>query len=133
MSEFDGQRDRLPTILVVEDDPAARMALEDIFEALGYRCLAAHDGREALAHFTAHAGQVDLVLSDMKMPGMSGVDLYRQLKELDPNVRLVLTTGYSLEHEAAALRALGILGWIQKPLSIDRLAETLRDVLATPD
>lgn len=119
------------TILVVEDDRIARMALEEIFDLLGYRSLVAANGEEALDLYTRHATEIGLVLSDMKMPRMSGLELYQKLKALDPDIKMVLSTGFS-EQEQDAREAEGIKAWIQKPYSLDRLMDVVQRVLDGP-
>ncbi|HXF64162.1 MAG TPA: response regulator [Caldilineaceae bacterium] len=119
------------TILVVEDDRIARMALEEIFDLLGYRSLMAANGEEALALYTRHAAEIGLVLSDMKMPRMSGLELYQKLKALNPNIKMVLSTGFS-EQERSVPEAEGIRAWIQKPYSLDRLMDVVQRILDSP-
>jgi len=119
------------TILIVEDDRVARMALEEIFDLLGYRSLVAASGEEALDLYTRHAPEIGLVLSDMKMPRMNGLELYQKLKAIDPDIKMVLSTGFS-EQEQGTHEAEGIKAWIQKPYSIDRLMDVVQRVLDNP-
>ncbi|RIK53235.1 MAG: hypothetical protein DCC57_08640 [Chloroflexi bacterium] len=124
-----GDADVLKTILVVEDDRVARSALEDIFDLLGYRSLLAQDGEEALRLYTEHAGTIDLVLSDLRMPKMDGIELARRLTALDPQVKVVLSTGYASEDQRQALTGAKIDGWIQKPYSLEQLTALLDQLL----
>jgi CheY-like chemotaxis protein len=111
------------TILVVEDNASARMALEALLEVLGFRVLAAGDGDEAQAIFAAQAERIDLLITDMLLPRINGPELYDLLKQQKPDLRCVLMSGYQLADESERLRAHGIEHWLQKPF-------TMRDVMA---
>lgn len=116
------------TILVVEDDPAMRSALCEMLAGLNYRILSAKNGKEALEIYRSQ-GPVDLVLSDLVMPEMGGVALYEELSRQDPNLRMVVMTGYPLAEGGRELLEQGIFAWVQKPLNLQALAQTLRSAL----
>ena len=117
------------TILLVEDHEATRDAIDDTLELLGYNVLLAGTGREALALFEENQESVDLVLSDMVMPEMGGVDLYHNLIARDSGVKMVVMTGYPLEDQGRSLLEQGIVDWLHKPFSPDVLGGKLREVL----
>lgn len=117
------------TILVVEDDQATLDALRQILEAMNYRVLTASNGKEALTHFDENPGNIDLVLSDLVMPQMGGVALYRELKEKGLETKIMLMTGYPLGSGTRELLDHESVTWIQKPLVSQNLAESIRDVL----
>jgi two-component system, cell cycle sensor histidine kinase and response regulator CckA len=104
----------------------------EILEALGYEVLTARSGPEALEVFKTNKGQVDIVVLDMIMPGMGGGDAYDQLREIEPNVKVLLSTGYSLRGEASEILKRGCNGFIQKPFNIKMLSQKLREILDTP-
>jgi PAS domain S-box-containing protein len=114
------------TILVVEDDATTRQAISVILEDLGYRVLAAANGREALALLSS---EVVLVLSDVVMPEMGGVALHTALKEKHPEVKMVVITGYPMTDGDQTLLEQGITAWIKKPFSIDEIAQVVREAL----
>ena len=118
------------TILVVEDNSAARGALEAIMEALGYQVILAADGEQALAYFRAHPQAIDLVVSDLILPKMNGPELYAALKLERPDLKILIMSGYPLEDESEHLRQQGITHWIQKPFSMTELAQEIRTALA---
>ena len=89
----------------------------------------AANGQEALAVYYAHWGEIALVLTDMMMPKMGGQALHETLRQIDPAVRTVLVSGYNLEDNARGLEAQGISGWVQKPLSLQALAQVVRQTL----
>jgi CheY-like chemotaxis protein len=125
------ERKELPrgteTVLLVDDEPGVRQAVAQMLEYLGYRVLVAPGGKEALERYDAAA--VDLVLLDMTMPGMDGGKTFERLRALNPTVKVVLASGYSRQGRVKEIAARGCKGFIQKPYSLEVLAETLRAVL----
>jgi len=116
-------------VLLVEDDVGTRQAMADILEMLNYRVRAAGDGVEGLALFKEHAGEIALVISDMVMPEMGGMRLYRQLKAIRPDVRVILVTGYPLEEEDRTLLEDGMVTWVQKPFTPEQIGRAIREGL----
>ena|SRR2546425_1776175 len=115
-----------PRVLVVEDDPPIRQFLRDCLEiVMDCRVTTATDGSEALA--CLHASAFDLVLSDLHMPGITGLELIARLRILNPNVPAVLITG-SLDQPARTPGALLLV----KPVTVDTLCATVRTALAQP-
>ena len=119
------------TILVVEDNAATAQAVADTLESLDYSVLSAKNGREALELYQSARVRVHLVFTDLVMPEMGGMQLYRALRELNPNVKVVLTTGYPLGTGTKELLGEGNLSWIQKPYNSDVLAQCLRKALGS--
>jgi CheY-like chemotaxis protein len=118
------------TILLVEDNPTARAALSDLLDVLGYGVLDAANGRAALRVLETHADTVDLVLSDLALPGMGGVELAGAVRALRPGLPLLLVTGYSLAGREEELAASGVAGWLQKPFTLDQLAGKIAEVVS---
>lgn len=119
-------------ILVVEDEETVRQAISEVLQMLNYQVLTAEDGQAALALFTQAGQHIDLVLSDVVMPTMGGSALHTRLKELQPDVKMVLMTGYPLKEEAQKLASRGITGWMQKPVEVNQLAAIVRRALLSP-
>ncbi len=117
------------TILVVEDDEAARQGICETLEGLNYQVLRAINGREALAFIGAGPDTVDLVLSDIVMPEMGGMDLYKELQIIAPELPLVLITGYPLGKGTRELLDRERVVWIQKPLDVGELMQVMRKML----
>ena len=117
------------TILLVEDNSSARMALETLLDALGYRVLSAGDPNEAEAIFAQQAEEIDLLLSDLLLPHVNGTELYDQLKQQKPGLRCVLMSGYQLEEDSERLRERGIRHWIQKPFGLERMQAIVESAL----
>ncbi len=117
------------TILVVEDDTAARRAIVDVLEMMNYRVIEAANGQEALTIFDQRAGEIELVLSDVVMPEMGGQALFHALKQRQPTVKVILVTGHPLQKELASLQAQGLTGWLIKPPSVEQLSQLVDQAL----
>ncbi|MFA5110411.1 MAG: response regulator [Desulfobaccales bacterium] len=116
-------------ILLVDDEDSIRLVAKRILEQLGYRILQAATGAEALEIFRRDRHGIDLVILDMIMPGMGGAETYRKLKEIDPAVRVLLSSGYSLDEETQEIMAGGAQGFIQKPYRIAALSRQVAEIL----
>jgi len=112
------------TVLFAEDDPAVRQSLAQLLSMSGYRVLTAEDGFEALRLLTQQ--EIDVLLTDIVMPGLDGVELARKAKALRPDMRIMFLTGYSAR-TAEAIR-LGKL--LHKPLRAAAIEAEMRGFLA---
>jgi signal transduction histidine kinase/ActR/RegA family two-component response regulator len=115
------------TILLVEDDPLVRRVSRDALRRAGFRVVEASRGDEALAALAAASDQVNLVVSDIVMPGMSGIDLARRVQKLYPGLRFVFVSGFAEPALAARRPAGGIL--LQKPFGAHDLVQAIRTTL----
>ena len=102
---------------------------KEILEILGYNVMTACNGGEAVAIYGEHRGEIDLVILDMIMPGMGGGETFDLLKQMDRDVRVLLSSGYSLEGQAKDILNRGCLGFIQKPYKIEELAKKIQEIL----
>jgi hypothetical protein len=117
------------TILLVEDNAGVRDLARLLLQRQGYTVLAAGDGQEALRLAEDHSGSINLVLSDLVLPGMSGVSLTEQLSRRRPNLRTLFMSGYT-DKAIAHHNRLGSGGaFLQKPFSSLELARKVRSVL----
>ncbi|KAA3665210.1 MAG: response regulator [Chloroflexi bacterium] len=116
-------------ILLVEDNPVMRSSVADALVGLGYKVLAAENGREAIVMLTEIDNSVSLVVSDLIMPEMGGLELYQTVRRLGMVPKMLIMTGYPLRQNRDELQQEGIDGWIQKPFAIDALAIKVREVL----
>lgn len=118
------------TILLVEDDASVRMLTRAVLERAGYRVLEAVHGVEAIRIWEQESGRIDLLLSDIVMPeGSSGRELARQLQNLQPKLKVILSSGYSAEIAGRELSLQEGQNFIQKPASPYHLLETVRRCL----
>jgi two-component system cell cycle sensor histidine kinase/response regulator CckA len=117
------------TILLVDDEETIINVCRDLFESLGYRVLSASSGQEALEVYTGNLSDISLVLLDMIMPGMGGKETFTALKEINPQVKVILSSGYSLDGPAREIMEQGCKAFIQKPFSLQELSERVRTIL----
>lgn len=117
------------TILIVDDEDMIRSLVKDILASKGYNVLAAPDGGSAVALYREKWRSIDLVILDMIMPVMGGRETMEKLKEINSNVRAILSTGYSEDDRARDLMALGVKVFLQKPYRTEELSTAVRKVL----
>jgi len=114
------------TVLVVDDEPMVLAFVEEGLKKLGYQVLTAVDGRQACEVYSSHSKQIDMVLLDMVMPGTTGLEACRRLREMNPNVKVILSSGYSSGEVVREARLAGAMGFIGKPYSLEELSSALR-------
>ena len=117
------------TILLVDDEEAVLEVGEKLLKVMGYHVLTAREGREAIDVYKKHRETVDLVLLDIIMPNMKGGEVFDCLKEINPDIKVLLSSGYSIDGEASKILERGGKGFIQKPFHLERLSETIRAIL----
>jgi len=115
-------------VLVVEDEPLVGEMLAEMLRRLGYRVDLALDGIQALDLFRREWRGIDLVVLDLVMPRMSGRETFQLLRELNPSVRVLLSSGYSIDGEAQRILEQGALGFLQKPYQARELSRVLAEV-----
>ncbi len=113
-------------LLVVDDEPTVRTVAVRILESLGYEVTSAENGREALEIFAANGGRFDLVILDMIMPEMNGRDCFKALRKMRPDLRVLLSSGFSREEDVADMRSEGLAGFIHKPFRAAELGKAVR-------
>lgn len=117
------------TVLLVEDEPAFRELLQRVLESNGYSVLAAADGRAALALAAAHDGAIELLLTDMILPGMSGSTIAERLGKDRPGLKVLYISGYSQEAVASNGKISSGTAFLSKPFRLDALLHKVRDLL----
>lgn len=117
------------TVLVVDDEEMIIAMYQNILKRLGYKVLSAGGGKEAIQIYKENKGKIDMVILDMIMPEMGGRDVYDKLKEINPDVKVLLSTGYSLQNQVAEILEQGFVGFIQKPFNIRELSQIIREIL----
>jgi CheY-like chemotaxis protein len=120
------------TILLVDDEDSVRSVAGRILAHLGYRTLLAANGFEALEIYRREGDRIDLVILDMIMPDMEGPEISRKLKEINPEVKVLLSSGDSLNGEAQKVMEAGARGFIQKPYHIADLSRQIAEILGAP-
>jgi CheY-like chemotaxis protein len=120
------------TILVVDDEQMNIIVIKEMLEMLGYHIYAAGSGQEALAIYSERGSEIDLVVMDMIMPGIGGGKTFDYLKEMNPNVKVILASGYSANGEARSIMDRGCRAFIQKPFQLHELTSRIRKILDEP-
>jgi two-component system cell cycle sensor histidine kinase/response regulator CckA len=117
------------TVLLVDDEDRVLDVGKEMLKAMGYKVLVASHGREALDLYTRKKEKIDLVILDMIMPDMGGGEAYDDLKEENPKVKVLLSSGYSIDGQATEILERGCDGFIQKPFSMIDLSVKVREIL----
>ena len=117
------------TLLIVDDEELVLDVGANMLERLGYTVLKAHDGAEAVDIFKASKEQIKLVILDIIMPGMGGGAVYDKIKAINPEVKVLLSSGYSVDGMAIELLERGCDGFMQKPFTIEQLSGKIQQIL----
>lgn len=118
------------TILLVDDEEMVINSCRRLLNRLNYQVLSAQTGEQALNEFKERGGEIDLVILDMMMPGMSGDMVFERLMEMDPEVKVLVSSGYSFNQEIGSLLARGCRGFIQKPFDSHSISEKIQEIIA---
>lgn len=120
------------TILVVDDEEPVRELCVDFLKVFGFNTLSACDGNEALKIFKENSDKIICVILDLTMPGLDGAGTFKEIKKISPEMKIILSSGYS-EHEATVLfDGQGLSGFIQKPYRLGDLKDKLNQILKKP-
>jgi PAS domain S-box-containing protein len=119
-------------VLVVDDEESVRRVARRMLERMGASVLLARDGVEALSAYQREGRSIDLVLLDVTMPRMDGRETSRQLRRLDPDVRIVLSSGFDASDATERFASMDVAGFVQKPYLLETLAGALREALEEP-
>lgn len=117
------------SILFVEDEKWICDIGKQMLEAMGYSCLTAQNGRSALEIYEEKRHQIDMVILNMVMPGMSGGETFGRLIKVNPKIKVLLSSGYGMTEEAAEILQRGCSAFIQKPFSMNELSQKVSDVI----
>jgi two-component system, cell cycle sensor histidine kinase and response regulator CckA len=117
------------TILLVDDEEVIVTVNGPMLEKLGYTVLTAGGGREAIEVFDANHDRIDMVILDMIMPDLGGGAVFDHLKKVRPDIKVLLSSGYSISGQAEEILSRGCAGFIQKPFSLTMLSQKIREIL----
>ncbi|MCK4541672.1 MAG: response regulator, partial [Spirochaetales bacterium] len=107
-----------------------RKIAESILEEHGYKVVVAENGKAGIEIFKKHRKEIKAVLLDMAMPGMSGKEVYKKLKDIDPGVKVLLSSGFGQDERVKESLADGVDGFLQKPYTLEKLADAVYEVIA---
>ena len=116
-------------ILVVDDEAAVRQITEQTLQFFGYRVALATNGVEAVATYTRESGEIAAVLMDLNMPVMDGFAAIQILRQLNPQLPIIATSGLAAENQVSRVNGLGITHFLHKPYTAEPLLKILKDVL----
>ncbi len=117
------------TILFIDDEDEILAVGRKILAGLGYQVITARDGKTSLEIYADRGDRIDLVVLDYVMPGMGGREVFEALRQIDPDVRVLLSSGYSSNNQVAQMLERGCKGFIQKPYDAVRMARKMREIL----
>lgn len=115
-------------IMVVDDEPIIRELIKEMLEILGYEVITFGDGQEALYYYKNHISDINLVLLDIVMPGISGKELFEKLYQINKNIKVGFLSGYGIENIEKEITE-KVVGFINKPVSINNLSIKIREML----
>ncbi len=118
------------TILLIDDEEMIIKVGEELLQELGYKVLVARSGQGAIKLYKKNTAKIDLVIMDMIMPGMGGGETFDHLKEINPDIKVLLSSGYSINGQASEILERGCDGFIQKPFNINQLSEKIQGIIA---
>jgi CheY-like chemotaxis protein len=114
------------TILLVDDEETIRTMGARMLASLGFTVITAADGREALERYAEHRDEITLVILDLTMPHMDGEEAFRELRLMNPEVRVIISSGYAESDISSRFAGQGMVGFVHKPYSLAELAEQVR-------
>jgi PAS domain S-box-containing protein len=117
------------TILFVDDEDMIIQVGQDMIESLGYEVLIAENGKEAVEIYEKNMEKIDMVMLDIIMPVMDGGETYDKLKEINPDIKVLLSSGYGINGQATEIMDRGCNGFIQKPFNMRALSKKIGDIL----
>jgi CheY-like chemotaxis protein len=120
----------LKGILLVEDEEIVAIIGEKMLTRLGYRVWMARNGNKAVELYEQRRSEIELVILDMVMPGMAGGEIFDRLRSINPQVAVLLSSGYSLNSQATEIMKRGCRGFIQKPFNIEQLKQKINEILS---
>jgi two-component system, cell cycle sensor histidine kinase and response regulator CckA len=117
------------TILLVDDEKMLLDVNTELLESIGYQVFPAGNGREAIAVYTEKRNEIDLVILDMIMPEISGEETFYHLREINPGIKVLLSSGYSVNGQAQKILDRGCKGFLQKPFRLELLSLKVREAI----
>ena len=116
-------------ILLVDDEGSVLDVAGRVLAKMGYTVFEAQSGEKAVEIFNGNKDTFDLVILDIIMPDMGGGEVFDRIKEINPRVKVLLSSGYSIDGQATEIMKRGCDGFIQKPYKANELSETLNEIL----
>lgn len=120
------------TVLLVDDEPSVRQVGKLMLERLGCRVLTAVDGKDGLDVYMQNEKEIQLIILDMTMPRMNGEETFRELRRMNPLVRVILTSGYNAQDATSHFAGKGLSGFMQKPFQLKTMRQCVNKAVESP-
>ena len=117
------------TILLIDDEEMVINISEMMLKKLGYKVLKAHSGSEGLQLFEKNKFMIDLIISDLEMPEMNGEEVMDRLREIDPQIKVMLSSGALTDTDEQDVMNKGFNGFLKKPYNLDTLCQKMAEIL----
>jgi DNA-binding NtrC family response regulator len=115
--------------MVVDDEESIRTITRMVLEEFGFKVITAKDGKDAVEKFKKHHTEIDMVILDLIMPHLSGDEVYREMRRISPDIKVVLSSGYSERDVISKFAGKKIMGFLQKPFKADELLSKIKTAL----
>lgn len=125
--------DRDLCLLIIDDNETVLKVSKALLEEEGVRVHSSDNAREGIEIYAAHCEEIDIVLLDLVMPEMSGAEIFRRLKEIKEDVKIIVTSGYGVNEFEKRLEGVAPAGFLQKPFKRAELMQKIREVLSGAD
>lgn len=117
------------TIMVIDDEEPVREAVKDILELVEINVLQAEDGQTGIQMYQEHQSVIELILLDLSMPGLTGEQTFHALRQMNPDIQILLSSGFNETEVTSRLAGENITGFIQKPYTLDALINKIQQHL----
>jgi CheY-like chemotaxis protein len=128
-TKIDSSSEQEKTILLIDDEEIVINISELMLKRLGYRVLKAHSGYEGLQLFKENKSKIDLIISDLEMPKMNGKEVMDKLRKIDPQIKVMLSSGALTDADEKTVMNKGFNGFLKKPYSMNTLCEKMSEIL----
>ncbi|HPJ33992.1 MAG TPA: PAS domain S-box protein [Spirochaetota bacterium] len=116
-------------VLIIDDEDVVRGVLSEMLDGMGHSVYEASNGAEGVALYKENWREIDIVIVDMIMPRMNGRDAFLEMKKVNPDIRAILSSGFSLDEESQSMLTEGVMGFIHKPYRTDELMEKMAEII----
>ncbi len=116
-------------VLIIDDEDVVRGVLSEMLDGMGHSVYEASNGAEGVALYKENWREIDIVIVDMIMPRMNGRDAFLEMKKVNPDIRAILSSGFSLDEESQSMLTEGVMGFIHKPYRKDELMEKMAEII----
>ena len=127
--KFDSSSEQGITVLLIDDEEMVINISEMMLKNLGYKVLKAHSGSEGVQLFEENQSKIDLIISDLEMPMMNGEQVMDKLRAIDPQIKVMLSSGALTDRDEQYVMNKGFNGFLKKPYNLDTLCEKMAEIL----